>query len=174
MKDLKNIIESLIFVSDFPLSIQKLKQILSDISSQEIHNVLEELVNDYEIRQSGFYLCEVAGGYQLRSRPEYKEWIKLLNPQRPVRLGRAAYETLAIIAYNQPIVRSEIEKIRGVDCGGIIHKLLDFNLIRIIGRKEVPGRPMLYSTTKRFLEVFELKDLKDLPLPEKLKQEKTN
>jgi len=163
----KYIIESLLFVSEVPVPISQIKKTLENLTSNQIRKALTELKLEYEIRRGGFYLSEVAGGYQLRTRPEYKDWIKKFIRSRPVRLSRASLETLAIIAYKQPITRSEIEHIRGVDSSGIVRTLVDYKLIRIIGRKEVPGRPMLFSTSKKFLEVFELKDLTDLPSPDK-------
>lgn len=111
---------------------------------------------------------EVAGGYQFRTRPEYTEWIRQLMRPAPARISKAALETLAIIAYKQPIIRNDIERIRGVDSGGVIRMLLERKLIRILGRKEIPGRPLIYATTKQFLEAFELKDLKDLPTPKEI------
>jgi segregation and condensation protein B len=120
-------------------------------------------------RDGGFVLKQVAGGYQFRTQGRYNEWIKrLIRPNAP-RLSKAALETLAIIAYNQPIIRSDIEHIRGVDSGGVLRMLMERKLIRVLGRKEIPGRPLIYATTKHFLEVFELKDLKDLPTPERSK-----
>ena len=110
----------------------------------------------------------MAGGYQLRTRPEFTEWIKrLLQPKSP-RVSKAALETLAIIAYKQPIIRSDIEHIRGVDSGGVLRVLLERNLVRILGRKKIPGRPLIYATTKLFLEVFDLKDLRELPTPKEI------
>ena len=168
MEDLKHIIESLLFVSEEPLAIDHMKRILGFEDKNEIRTALQELSDEYEARKGGFFLREVAGGYQMRSRPEYNKWIKrLLNPH-PVRLSRAALETLAVIAYKQPIMRSDIEHIRGVDCGGIIRMLLKRKLVRVLGRKEIPGRPLIYATTKQFLEVFDLKDLKDLPSPKEI------
>jgi segregation and condensation protein B len=115
-------------------------------------------------------LKQVAGGYQFRTQGRYNEWIKrLIRPNAP-RLSKAALETLAIIAYNQPIIRSDIEHIRGVDSGGVIRMLMERKLIRVLGRKEIPGRPLIYATTKHFLEVFELKDLKDLPTPKEIEE----
>ncbi|MEJ2657077.1 MAG: SMC-Scp complex subunit ScpB, partial [Desulfobacterales bacterium] len=113
---------------------------------------------------------EVAGGYQLRTRPEYREWIKRLVQPKPLRLSKAALETLAIIAYKQPIIRNDIENIRGVSCGGILRMLLERKLVRILGRKAIPGRPLVYATTKQFLEVFELKNLEDLPTPKEISE----
>ncbi len=164
METIKNIIESLLFVSESPLTMDRMKKMLG-VDTKEIREALRTLSEEYEARRGGFHLCEVAGGYQLRTRPEYKEWIVRFMEPRPVRLSKAAMETLVIVAYNQPAIRSEIERIRGVDCGGVIHTLLERKLVRILGRKEIPGRPLIYATTKEFLELFELKDLKDLPSP---------
>jgi segregation and condensation protein B len=130
----------------------------------------EELGADYEARQGGFYLNQVAGGYQIRTRSEYMQWIKLLLQPKPLRLSKAALETLAIIAYKQPVIRSDVEHIRGVDCGGVLRVLLERKFIRVLGRKEIPGRPLIYATTKRFLEVFDLKNLKDLPTPKEIEE----
>ena len=163
MEDLKNIIESLIFVSKEPISVNQIRKILPDISNKEISQSLDDLVEEYGNRKGGFYLREVAGGYQFRSSPEYKKWILLLIQPNPVRLSKPALETLAIIAYRQPIIRSDIEHIRGVDSGGIIRMLMERKLIRALGRKDIPGRPLIYATTKQFLELFDLRDLKDLP-----------
>jgi len=163
MDDLKNIIESLIFVSKDPVSINQFLKILPDIPAKEIRQSLDNLVDEYENKKGGFYLREVAGGYQFRSSPEYSKWISLLIQPSPVRLSKSALETLAIIAYRQPIIRSDIEHIRGVDSGGVIRMLMERKLIRSLGRKDIPGRPLIYATTKQFLELFDLKDLKDLP-----------
>ncbi len=166
MEDIKNIIESLLFVAEEPLTIDRIKNVLDledIVGTKEIRNALKGLSDEYESRKGGFFLREVAGGYQIRTRPEYTEWIKRLIQPNPLRISKAALETLAIIAYKQPIIRSDIEYIRGVDCGGVIRMLLERKLIRILGRKEIPGRPLIYVTTKQFLEVFDLKDLKELP-----------
>ncbi len=169
MEELKNIVESLLFVAEAPLSIERLKQV-AGAEAQEIRQVLNVLSDEYDARKGGFYLCEVAGGFQIRTRPEYMDWIKRLLQPNPQRFSKAAMETLAIIAYKQPIIRSEIEHIRGVDCGGILRLLLERKLVRILGRKEIPGRPLIYATTKQFLEMFDLKDLKDLPTPKEIEE----
>jgi segregation and condensation protein B len=168
MKDLKNIIESLLFIADGPLTMDRIKNVLSLPDATEIRIMLKALSEEYEARGGGFFLREVAGGYQLRTRPEYTEFIKRLIQPNPPRLSKAALETLAIIAYKQPLIRSDVEHIRGVDCGGIIRTLLERKLVRVLGRKEIPGRPLIYATTKHFLEVFDLKDLKDLPTPKEI------
>jgi segregation and condensation protein B len=170
MDDIKNIIESLLFVADEPLTIDRLKKIIPGAESRELREVLEELETDYETRQGGFFLKQVAGGYQIRTRPEYMEWIKRLLQPKPLRLSKAALETLAIIAYKQPVIRSDVEHIRGVDCGGILRVLLERKFVRVLGRKDIPGRPLIYATTKRFLEVFDLKNLKDLPTPKEIEE----
>ncbi|WP_372682700.1 SMC-Scp complex subunit ScpB [Desulfosarcina sp.] len=169
-EDLKYIIESLLFVSETPLTMDHLKGIIEGEETAAIRTALDELMAEYEQRDGGFVLKQVAGGYQLRSQGRYNEWIKrLIKPSTP-RLSKAALETLAIIAYNQPIIRSDIEHIRGVDSGGVIRMLMERKLIRVLGRKEIPGRPLIYATTKHFLEVFELKDLKDLPTPREIEE----
>ncbi len=167
-QELKNIIETLLFIADTPLSADRIRTVVS-ADAKEIKEALSRLAEEYEERKGGFFLTEVAGGYQIRTRPEYAEWIKKLVQPNPLRMSKAALETLTIIAYKQPIIRSEIEHIRGVDSGGILRMLLELKLIRVLGRKEIPGRPLIYSTTKRFLEIFGLKDLKDLPTPDEIK-----
>ncbi len=170
IKDIKNIIESLLFVAEEPLTIDSIKKVLDSTDSNAINHVLNELSNEYEARKGGFFLREVAGGYQIRTRSEYSQWIKRLLKPNPFRLSNAALETLAIVAYKQPVIRSDIEHLRGVDCGGILRMLLERKLIRVIGRREIPGRPIIYTTTKKFLELFELKDLKDLPSPKEIEE----
>jgi segregation and condensation protein B len=168
MQELKNIIESLLFVSEEPLSVETFKRIVDTAETKDIRAALQLLMEDYGGRESSFYLSEVAGGFQLRTRPEYAEWIKRLIQPKPQRLSRAALETLAIIAYKQPVIRSDVEHIRGVDSGAILRMLLERKLVRVLGRKEIPGRPLIYATTKIFLEIFGLKDLKDLPSPKEI------
>ena len=170
MEDIKNIIESLLLVAEEPLKIDRIKNILALAEKKEIQKALAELSSEYEHRKGGFFLREVAGGYQIRTRPEYREWIKRLIQPKPLRLSKPALETLAIIAYKQPIIRSDIEHIRGVNCGGILRMLLERNLVRILGRKAIPGRPHIYATTKQFLEVFDLKNLEDLPTPKEISE----
>ena len=163
MDNLKHIIESLVFVSGNPLSIEQIKAVIPEPDTKEIKQCLLDLIQEYEERRGGFYLRHVAGAYQFRSRPEYRDYITKLVQANPLRLSKAALETLAIIAYKQPAIRSDIEHIRGVDCGGIIRTLMEHKLIRVLGRKDIPGRPLIYSTTKRFLELFDLSSLRDLP-----------
>jgi segregation and condensation protein B len=159
----KAVIESLLFVSEGPLSLDQIKEVLGEVSKKEIQRLLSELKEDYERAQRGFTLVEVAEGFQLRTRPQHAEWIKKLKKTKPLALSRPALETLAIVAYKQPVVRTDIEKIRGVDSGGVLHTLLERKLIRILGKKDVPGKPLVYGTSKHFLEMFGLKDLSSLP-----------
>ncbi|ACL06895.1 chromosome segregation and condensation protein, ScpB [Desulfatibacillum aliphaticivorans] len=171
MDNLKYIIESLLFISSTPLSMERLRQSIPEADSKMIRTALETLGREYELRGGGFALHHVAGGYQLRTRPEYAQWIKRLHQSQPVRLSKPALETLAIIAYRQPVLRSDIEYIRGVDSGGVLKMLMEKQLIRVLGRDtDKPGRPMIYSTTKKFLEVFDLKDLTELPTLKELEE----
>ena len=140
------------------------------LKKRKLKKPSKKLVLEYNERQSGIYLQEVAGGFQFRTRPELSPWIKKLKSTKPHSLSPQAMETLAIVAYKQPIVKSEIESIRGVDVGGPLKSLLDKKLIRIVGRKDVPGKPIIYGTTRKFLEVFNLKDLLDLPNLRELKE----
>ncbi len=170
MEDLHAIIESLLFVSREPLTADKIRQTLEEADAKDIREALRALSDEYEARKGGFFLREVAGGYQMRTRPEYKTWTKRLLQPNPQRLSKAALETLAIIAYKQPVIRSDVEYIRGVDSGGVLRLLMERKLIRVMGRKEIPGRPLIYGTTRQFLEMFELKDLKDLPTPKEIEE----
>ena len=168
MEDIKNIIESLLFVAEGPLSVERLKATIDAADAKQIRRALSALGDEYEARKGGFFLREVAGGFQFRTRPEYHHWVKRLLQPAPLRISKPALETLAVIAYHQPIIRAEIERIRGVDCGGTLRTLLERKLTRVLGRKEVPGRPLIYATTKQFLEIFDLKNLKDLPTPKEI------
>lgn len=170
MEDLKNIIDSLLFVAEETLSLERLKKILPQAEAEAIREAVAALQAEYDTRPGGFYLAEVAGGYQFRSRPEYTPWIRRMVDPKPLRLSKAAMETLAVIAYKQPIIRADIEHIRGVDCGGVLRVLLERKLVRVLGRKEIAGRPLIYATTKTFLETFDLKNLQDLPSPKEIEE----
>lgn len=165
---LKGLLEALIFASDHPIKLDRLHDILSterkDLSDKrEIKTLLEEMAEEYRSGNRGIVLQEVAGGYQLRTKKDYAPLIKKLAARRPPRFGRAAMETLAIVAYRQPVTRAEIDELRGVDSGGALRGLLEKRLIRILGRKEVPGKPIVYGTSNIFLEHFGLRDLSQLP-----------
>jgi segregation and condensation protein B len=163
MDDIKNIVESLLFVAESPLSMEHFKNAIPEAETEQINQTILTLRKEYELKNGGFLIHEVAGGFQFRTRPEYKEWIRRLLQPKPPKISKPAMETLAIIAYRQPILRSEIEHIRGVNSGNSIRILLERKIIRVLGRREIPGRPLVYATTKKFLETFDLKDLKDLP-----------
>ena len=158
---LKRVLESLLFAAERPLSMAQLKQLSGEKDASRLETALDELMEEY--RERGVVLHDVAGGYQFRTSPENSEYVQRLVAGRPVRLSRAQLETLAIIAYRQPVTRPEIDEIRGVDSGSTLKILVDRSLIRILGKKEEPGRPLLYGTSKEFLEFFNLHDLRDLP-----------
>ena len=162
-KELKSIVESLLFVADGPQPLQRLGEVVEQVDRQTLHGVLTELQEEYENQNRGIRLVEVAGGYQLRTTKANADWVKKFLGGRPARMGKATLETLAIVAYRQPITKAEVEAIRGVDVDGVITTLLERGLIRAVARKDVPGRPFLYGTTPEFLQLFNLKDLSHLP-----------
>ena len=162
MHELKPLVEALLFGADGPLRLDRLMEVL-EVDKATVVTVLEELAADYTVTARGFFLEEVAGGYQLRTRPEYSDYLRRLGRYRPFRFSRPALEALAIIAYRQPVTRTEIEYLRGVDSGSVLKTLLDKHLVRILGKKDVPGKPAIYGTTKEFLELFGLADLTALP-----------
>ncbi len=166
---IKTIIEGLLFVADEPLSPARLAQAFEgEISPERLARHLDELMNEYEGLGRAFILKPVAGGFQFRTRPELSSYILRLKKKSPARLSRAALETLAIVAYRQPVLRVEVEKIRGVDAGGMLKTLLEKELIRVVGRRDLPGRPIAYGTTKKFLETFDLPNLEALPTIEEI------
>ena len=160
--DLIPLAEALIFAADGPIKAERMAEAL-DVPLADIREAIEALEVDYAERPRGFFLQEVAGGYQLRTRPEYAEYLRKLGRSRPFRFSRPALESLAIIAYRQPVTRSEVEYLRGVDSGSVLKTLLEKRLVRILGKKDVPGKPMIYGTTREFLEPFGLPDLSSLP-----------
>jgi segregation and condensation protein B len=166
------IIEALIFASEKPLKIKYIEQVMSiiDLGDVTISGLVEELKNKLVSEDRGIELTEVAEGWQFRTKPQFAEWIKRLNTVKPSKLSQPAMETLAIVAYRQPTTRAEIDYVRGVDSGGVIKTLLDKRLIKIVGKKELPGRPLVYGTTQEFLEVFGLKDISALPNIQDIKQ----
>ena len=161
--DLPAIIESLIFTADSALSTDRLCDLLPEFERGEIKSALSGLVEYHQGRGGGFELVEVAGGWQFRTRPAFHSYITRHIKTRAAKFSQSALETLAIVAYRQPITRAEVEHLRGVDCGGVLKTLLEKHLVRILGKKDIPGRPLIYGTSKEFLEVFGLKDLKSLP-----------
>lgn len=163
LSELSSIIESIIFTSDNSISTDRICDLLSEFSREEIRSALKELADFHEERGGGFELVSVAGGWQFRTRPAYQGYLTRHIKAKSPKFSQSSLETLAIIAYRQPITRAEIEHLRGVDCGGVLKSLLEKKLVRILGKKDIPGRPLIYGTTKDFLEIFSLKDLKSLP-----------
>ena len=158
---LKQLVEALVFASDKPITVQRLRQLTRVADVERLQATLAEITVDYENR--GLILQQVSGGYQFRTRPQFSVWVQQLIQGRPVRLSRAQLETLAIVAYRQPITRPEIDDIRGVDSSATLKLLMDRLLIRVLGKKEEVGRPIIYGTTKEFLDFFSLGDLRELP-----------
>jgi segregation and condensation protein B len=156
------IVEALLFVSEEPLTGQKIADILG-CERREALRLARQLRDQYEANGRAVGVEEVAGGFQLRTRSDLVPWIRKFLASRPARISRPALEVLAVVAYRQPMTRQEIEAIRGVDCSGVLQSLLERALIKIMGRKDVPGRPIIYGTTRRFLEHFGLSDLSQLP-----------
>lgn len=163
------IIEALLFASDTPLSANRIAELLGAGSAADVRRHIDVLNEKYAALGLSFRIEPIARGYQMMTTPAFKPWLAKLDKQRSqTRLSEAALEVLSIVAYKQPIIRADIEAIRGVACGDMLHRLKDMGLIRIVGRAEIVGRPILYGTTKKFLDVFGLADLEDLPPMEAL------
>jgi segregation and condensation protein B len=163
-QEIRAVLEALVFASPHPITPRQIGEVLGGVPREAWEAALQELKEEYARDGRGLQLVEVAAGYQITTRPEYNDWVReLLDPRAPTRLSIQALETLAVIAYKQPVTLPEIIDLRGVKSGGVIKTLLEKRLIRITGRKEVVGRPMLYGTTKEFLLQFGLKDLSELP-----------
>src|SRR6059036_2679868 len=156
LSGLKGILEAILFVSGEPLSVDRMLGVVEGVAREELMSALRALQADYAAEGRGLQLIEVAGGFEMA--------------KEGARLSRSAMETLAIVAYKQPAVRAEIEQIRGVDSAGVLKTLLERRLIRIVGRKDAPGRPIMYGTTRQFLQAFGLKDLADLPALRDIKE----
>jgi segregation and condensation protein B len=157
-------LEAILFLTREPLSLRKLAQLANLTDATEVRTLLKSLQARYDERQCAFQVAQVAGGYQLMSRREFATWVRPQSKQEhDFRLSAPALETLVVVAYRQPTLRAEVEAIRGVACGEILRQLLDRDLLRIVGRSEELGRPLRYGTTKRFLEVFGLSNLEELP-----------
>jgi segregation and condensation protein B len=170
-EQLKAIVEALIFASPEPLTPKILFKLLSDEPKEDVIAAVRAVEQDYATRR-GLHVAEVAGGYQITTRPELHEWVRrLFNERTSQKLSVAALETLSVIAYKQPITQAEIGEIRGVNTSGVLSTLLERHLIKIVGRKNVIGRPFLYGTTNEFLIRFGLRDLNDLPKIEDMAQQ---
>jgi segregation and condensation protein B len=163
-QEVRAVLEALIFASPHPLTPREIGQVVGGVPKPVWRAALDEIRADYARDGRGLQLVDVAGGWQITTRPEYNDWIReLLDPKSPTRLSIQALETLAVIAYKQPVTLPEIIELRGVKSGGVLKTLLEKRLIRIVGRKEVVGRPILYGTTRQFLMHFGLRDLAELP-----------
>ncbi len=165
-ESLSQIVEAILFSSQRALTLRQIAKILDVKGTREIRRTINELNAAYEGQKRSFLICKVADGFQMRTDPQFKKWIQKGRIVRPVQLSPPALETLSIVAYNQPVTRAEIEDIRTVDATHCLRSLLDKNLIRITGKKEIVGRPLLYGTTKYFLEIFGFDNLSQLPHPE--------
>jgi len=164
-------LEAVLFLAREPIALRKLAQSANLADATEARTLLAELRKDYDARGCAFQVEQLAGGYQLRTRPKFAPWLRaLVPPSEQIRLTPPALETLAVVAYRQPVLRADVEAIRGVACGEILRQLLDRDLLRIVGRSEELGRPLRYGTTKRFLGAFGLRSLDDLPLASQLRR----
>jgi len=156
-------LESLLLVSSQPLSPERIGQLLGGLSRQEVDGVVRAIKTRYAAERSGILVEEVGKGIQMRTNPANQEVVRKLFEAKPPRFTRPSLETLAVVAYHQPVTRQEIERIRGVDCAGALKTLMERRLVKVTGKKDVPGRPYLFGTTREFLEVFSLATLSDLP-----------
>lgn len=169
--ELPAVLEALLFAATAPLTVKRLVALTGGVEAELVEAALGDLRDAMERRASGLMLMEVAGGYQMATRAEVADWVLALHKHRRRNpISPALMETLAIVAYKQPIVRSEIEAIRGVDCGGVLRSLQDAGLVEVVGQREIPGRPSLYGTTETFLKTFGLRRLDDLPSLDELKR----
>ena len=159
----KKIVEALVLASREPIAATRIAEIVPGCTASEAKELVKELDLEYERGDRAFEIWEVAGGYQIRTRPAFAGYLQQLQRERTFRLSRAALETLAVVAYRQPVTRAEIESIRGVDLGAVLRSLVERGLVRIAGHRDIPGRPLLYATTRRFLELFGFSRLEDLP-----------
>ncbi len=157
------VVEALIFSAGSPIGLAQLRRVLPELSSTQLRTIVREINGALEKEGRPYEIAEIAGGYQFRTRPEFADQIRTMQPERKLRLSRAALETLSVIAYRQPVTRAEIEDLRCVDCGAVVKGLLERGLVRIMGRRDAPGRPVLYGTSNSFLERFGLPSLRDLP-----------
>lgn len=175
LDEAKDIIETFLFASSQPLAILQIKEVLGELDTPSIRQALVELQKKYIEEGRNFQIIEMGGGFRLTTLSKFAPWLKkLFSSQKKNTISRQALETLAIIAYKQPTTRAEIELIRGVNIDGVIHSLLEKKLIQVVGRKPVPGRPLIYRTTNQFLDRFGLKSLLDLPKIEELKEVEEN
>jgi len=167
----ERIVEALIFASDTPITIKQIKEIIEVSSDDKIRQIIDSLNLEYKKSNRSFLITNVAGGYQMVTRESYAQWIrKLFKKNIKSRLSQAALETLSVVAFKQPVTKSEVAAIRGVNCDGVIRTLLERKLITISGRSDGPGRPLLYKTTREFLQYFGINSISDLPKPREMEE----
>lgn len=162
-QDAKKVLEAVLFSSSEVMTVKQLASTVGSVKGQHISRLVDELNAEYEKTSRTFRIIRVGEGYQMRTLPMYRTWVVKSEPFKPIRLTPPAMESLAIVAYRQPVTRAEVEYLRGVDCSGPLRRLLELRLLRIVGKDKGPGRPILYGTTKEFLSLFNLTDLRDLP-----------
>ncbi len=168
---IRSVVEAILFSTDSPLPAARIGKVAGGLSAGEVKEHIASLNEQYEVAGASFRIEEIARGYQMLTLPEYNEWLgKLFKARGEFKVTGAAMEALAVVAYRQPAMRAEVEEIRGVGCGEVLQRLREMNLVKIAGRADVIGRPLLYGTTKRFLEVFGLASLDELPKVEALKE----
>ena len=163
-EDLQKIVETLLFITDRPIKVSRMVEVIENTTAKEVREAISKLQDSYTVNNSALHITEIAGGFQMSTKPEYGRWVRrLYNEKMTTKLSNAALETLAIIAYKQPLTRAEMEAIRGVDVAGPLEKLLDRGLVRVVGRKDTMGHPMVYGTTDEFLRMFGLNKVAELP-----------
>ncbi len=169
-ENLRQIVEAVLVSAEAPVTPGRLLALFDGLNGKHLREAIDALKTQYEDSGNAFTIAEVAGGFQLATRAEYGPWLRKFHDRNPVRLSQAALETLAIVAFKQPITRAELDAVRGVNSGGVLNTLMELNLIRLAGRSETVGKPMLFATTKEFLVHFGLKSLADLPKPRELQE----
>ena len=168
---LKQIVEALIFASDIPISAEHIRGFVEEITVSQVRTIVEELNFEYNQTNRAFQIVRVAGGFQMVTRESYTQWVRKLFQKRiKSKLSHAALETLSVVAFRQPVPKSEIAGIRGVECDGVMRTLLDRKLVTISGRSNGPGRPLMYKTTKEFLRYFGVNEISDLPKPREIEE----
>ena len=170
-QDAKRVVEALLFSSPSVLGVKTIAEVLGNFRVDQVRIVIDVLNGEYEQSSRSFRIQRIGDGYQMRTLPMFKTWVQKTSPLKTARLSQAALETMAVVAYRQPVTRADIDHLRGVDSSGSLRNLLDKRLVRILGKDKTPGRPMLYGTSRDFLSLFNLSDLREMPTPEDLQQE---
>jgi segregation and condensation protein B len=167
----KQVVEAIIFASDESISVKQIHALVEEVTPSQVEKIIQNLNLEYTQTSRAFHIVKIAGGYQMVSRDSFSSWIqKLFQGKRKSRLSQAALETLSVIVFKQPVSKTEVSAIRGVNCDGVIKTLLERKLISISGRSEGPGRPLIYKTTNEFLRYFGVNDISDLPRPREMEE----